>query len=368
MKRIAPEALEALMAELDISEWGAVYLDDAHRARMRAARGVWAENSILNAPMGSEQMVFAIAVPYSIRGLVESEAPKEGVTGISAVVDAFAWEFDYHREVGKILERLMSGIECSAGTGFEAGAVRSCVDTSPYADQEIGWLAGLGRLGKNHLLLNDRIGTHFFIGYVVIEGHGSLLPEGMTFAGSGAFDAQALHHTRCATCELCVRACPTGACGYGRSMETCLSALTQSTEVIPDDLARRFGNRLYGCSICQEICPANANPLQHPLLVQHTVNLVDVCDVLDLGSRAFKRRYGHMGFAWKSPWIYKRNALIVLGNVGRQQVERALDILEERPALREDPRLQGAYDRALNRLRSLKRPVPGKGICGEDET
>lgn len=246
------------------------------------------------------QLVVAVALPYQLDGRLNHPDSNMGK------IDAFAWDFDYHHAVKKILAQVLLHIEQTRGHTFDAPLFY--VDQSPYNDQEIGYLAGLGQMGKNHLLINDLYGTHFFIGYMVLSAR----VEGITIPERSRF------HPACSSCDRCTRACPAQICTFEHTdMRTCISSLTQTKSVLSLDERKLIGRNLYGCSVCQKVCPLNQKgsdlSVIYPLI---TDNWIDAFEILDMNKRAFKEKYGHMGFSWRSLWIYKRNALIILANSG----------------------------------------------------
>jgi epoxyqueuosine reductase len=182
------------------------------------------------------------------------ESPASADRGIIA---RYARGRDYHRVLKKKLLALLGWLE--AEVGHELPAARAYVDTGPVLERELARRAGLGWFGRNTMLIDPRRGSYFFIGALLTE---------LELAPSSPFDAD-----RCGTCSRCVSACPTGAL-LGRNAEgapvidatRCISYLTiENRGAIPRALRPMVGNRVYGCDICQEVCPWNA-----PKLVQLT--------------------------------------------------------------------------------------------------
>ncbi|HUH12480.1 MAG TPA: tRNA epoxyqueuosine(34) reductase QueG, partial [Longimicrobiales bacterium] len=157
---------------------------------------------------------------------------------------------DYHKVVKKKLLELLRWLEGEVGR--ELPLARAYVDTGPVLERELARRAGLGWFGRSTMLIHPRRGSYFFLG--------SLLTE-LELEPSAPFEAD-----HCGTCNACVEACPTGAL-LGRDASgapvidatRCISYLTiEQKGPIPPELRPLMGNRVYGCDICQEVCPWNA--------------------------------------------------------------------------------------------------------------
>jgi epoxyqueuosine reductase len=164
------------------------------------------------------------------------------------VIARYARGRDYHRVVMKGLRRVHRRLEAALERPVEA---RIYVDTGPVLERELARRAGLGWFGRNTMLIHPRRGSHFFLGVM-------LLAEELE-------PSEPLVADHCGTCRACLDACPTGAL-LGRNEEgapvmdarLCISYLTiENRGPIPRELRPLIGNRVYGCDICQEVCPFN---------------------------------------------------------------------------------------------------------------
>jgi epoxyqueuosine reductase len=157
-------------------------------------------------------------------------------------VAMYAWGDDYHDVLRQKLLCLEAELREALAEPFEA---RLCVDTAPVIERELAARAGLGWIGKNTLVLHQELGSYFFLGLMITTLE---LVE----------DEPAVDH--CGTCTRCLEACPTDAfpAPYEMDASRCISYLTiERREPPPDGLARQSGDWVFGCDICQQVCPFN---------------------------------------------------------------------------------------------------------------
>ena len=154
---------------------------------------------------------------------------------------------DYH----EVLWERLNGLTDALKERFpEPHKFRAYADTGPVAERLFAKYAGLGWLGKNTLLLNEKIGSWFFLGviFTTLELSPSLARDEMPPADL------------CGNCRQCLDACPTGAFvePYVMDARRCISYLTiELRESVPEEFRQAMGNNVYGCDICQEVCPYN---------------------------------------------------------------------------------------------------------------
>ncbi len=164
-----------------------------------------------------------------------------------ANIARYAQGRDYHKVIKPRLMQLLRFIELQLGR--ELPLSRAYVDTGPVIERELAQRAGLGWFGRNTMLINPRRGSYFFLGSLLLEVE---LRHDAPFS-----------EDHCGTCSACVQACPTGAL-LGRDengapvmdARRCISYLTiEQRGPIPRELRPLIGNRVFGCDICQEVCP-----------------------------------------------------------------------------------------------------------------
>jgi epoxyqueuosine reductase len=173
--------------------------------------------------------------PYS----TESKNPAH------AHVARYAWGDDYHDVIGKRMEQLLDWMRTASSEPFEA---RAYVDTGPVQERVYAQYAGIGWIGKNTCVINAEKGSWIFLAEIIC----SLQLE----YDRPAFD-------QCGTCTLCIEACPTKAIVAPGVLDSnrCISYLTiEHRGDIPEGFHDAIGTHVYGCDVCQEVCPWNAVP------------------------------------------------------------------------------------------------------------
>jgi epoxyqueuosine reductase len=174
----------------------------------------------------------------------------------SGPVARYARGDDYHEIMTDRLKELHRWLETEIG---EAIAGKAYVDTGPILERELARRAGLGWFGKNTNLLNPRLGSFFFIGSLFVD---------LDLAPDAPFQTD-----RCGSCTRCLDACPTNAFVEARVLDAtkCISYLTIELKgEIPEQQRQGVGSNIYGCDICQDVCPYNvkfARELREPAFV-----------------------------------------------------------------------------------------------------
>jgi epoxyqueuosine reductase len=166
-------------------------------------------------------------------------------------VARYARGTDYHIVVRDKLVALGEAIARAAG---RAVASRVCVDSAPVLERELAQRAGLGFAGKNTLLITRGVGSYTVLGEL-------LLDVDLEIDGGGG------DRVGCGSCRACLDACPTGAFVAERVLDArrCISYLTiESEAAIPEELRPRMGPWIFGCDVCQEVCPYNASTARAP--------------------------------------------------------------------------------------------------------
>lgn len=279
--------------------------------------------------MSSVRSVLMLTLNY------QTETPPE-VTGTEARVSRYAWgTTDYHKVIRKKLKQLSRLIH----EQYPDCETRGVVDTAPLLERDFAQLAGLGWIGKNTLLLNKREGSWFFLA-------GLLLSDELEYD-----EPQQTSH--CGTCTRCLEACPTDAFVEAGTLDArkCISYLTIELrdQPIPAELRPGMQDWMFGCDVCQDVCPWNrkapisGEPAFQPV---ETFTPVDACELLTLDEAAFQERFQSTPMSRARRAGLLRNAAIVLGNRGDESaVPALLGVLND-----EEPLIRGAAAWALGRL------------------
>jgi epoxyqueuosine reductase len=146
----------------------------------------------------------------------------------------------------------------------------------------------------------------------------------------------------CGSCTLCIEACPTGALDEPGVVDStkCLSYWTQAPEPIPEEFREELGAQVYGCDICQDVCPWNRGIEKRragEAAPEHAEPHVSLVEWLELGDEELRERYERLYFPRKDPRFLRRNALVALGNTGDPEHRPAVEAYAEHgdPLLRE---------------------------------
>jgi epoxyqueuosine reductase len=247
-------------------------------------------------------------------------------------VARYAQGRDYHRDIWDRLNALAAWLEAeSPGCRTEAVA-----DTAPLLERDFARRAGLGWIGKNTMLINTRRGSFFFLGALLTTLE---LPADSPSTGP-----------HCGTCTACLDACPTQAFAepFVLDARKCISYLTiELRSEIPVELRDGIGNWLYGCDVCQEVCPWNRKR-DGEVTFPHDPNFawLDPVELLALDADAFRARFRHTAFWRNRRSGLLRNAAIVLGNTGTALALPALEHAAHDP----DPLIREAATWAIARI------------------
>jgi epoxyqueuosine reductase len=286
------------------------YLHTQGEARRHPASILESVRSVVM--LGLEYPGIGKRTPDSASHLTPESTP-DSRPPIPGRVAAYAAGPDYHRFVWDRINALAAWLEAEV-PGCQTEAV---ADTAPLLERDFARRAGLGWVGKNTLLINPRRGSFFFLAAVLTDLE--LTPDD-PFAG-----------THCGTCTACLDACPTNAFPEPFVLDAtkCISYLTiELRGPIPAELREGVGDWLYGCDVCQDVCPWNRKPSPGPVAFPRDPGMewLDPVELLGLDADAFRERFKKTSL-WRNrrPGLL-RNAAVVLGNVGD---ERALPALEK---------------------------------------
>jgi epoxyqueuosine reductase len=204
------------------------------------------------------------------------DSPSTEATGR---ISRYAWGDDYHEVLKEKLFALYAWLEEQAG---EVSG-RAFVDSAPVMDKAWAARSGLGWIGKSTMLLNRSLGSYFFVGELIVDV--PLPPDGPV-------------PDFCGSCTRCIDACPTGALDapYQIDAERCISYLTieHRGAELPEGMDSEISNWIFGCDVCQEVCPWNkfARPTREPrFLPRPGVTDTELREWVELDLEAFRQRF-----------------------------------------------------------------------------
>jgi epoxyqueuosine reductase len=294
--------LEGIAEELGIDAIGAApaepYEETERHIRERRERGLFADMRFTMAPpevschpeslLPGARTVISAALcyygPETERGLGEGRLPR------------YTW-FHAYAELRDKLDALGRRL---------GGEYRVLVDENDHVDREAAARSGVGFYGKNTMLITRRHGSWVVLGTLVTEADVETTPR-------LALD--------CGSCTLCIEACPTGALDDPGTLDStrCLSYWSQAPDAIPEEYREELGAQVYGCDICQDVCPWNRGVEKRragdhlPDGAEPHVSLVEWLEATD---DELRTRYERLYFPRKDPRYLRRNALVALGNSG----------------------------------------------------
>lgn len=286
------------------------YLHDSRRESVSAAMP-GAKSVIVCA------MNYNTAQPYSTEAAaVNAASLRNGADAPRGWISRYAWGDDYHTELGAKLEALVAAMreQFAVNTSTDpsdneaAFEAKWYVDTGPVMERAAAQRAGLGWLAKNTLLINPKLGSWLFLGVILTS---------LELAATATNEMPA---DLCGQCTLCIDACPTSAITepYLLDARRCISYLTiELRGEIPEELREPMGRQIFGCDICQDVCPWNRNaaatdePAFQPRDGFVAPELVRIAGLSEAEFRDITRNSPIKRAKWRG---LVRNACVALGN------------------------------------------------------
>lgn len=228
-----------------------------------------------------------ILVPYT-----SGKEEKKSITEDDVYLSTCSWSEDYHLVINRILNNVKIFLE---ENGYKA---KIFVDNNILDERYLAYQAGLGYYGKNNLLFNDKYGSYFFIGVLLTDA---------VFKYGKKLDK------KCLECNLCINACPTKALSEDKILngKKCLSYLNQKKEVSLEE-KKFFNNCIYGCDICQDVCPLNKydNKKFFKYSKKEIIKLKDKNEFLE----KFDKDFSNSSCSWRKKDLFERNINLYVKN------------------------------------------------------
>ncbi len=243
------------------------------------------------------QQVISLAIPYAPPRM-KGEISQPGKGRISA----YAHTRDYHDIILEKLDQLESFIRKNAGIPVK---LRSYVDTGPVLERSFAVQSGIGMTGKNGCLIVQGTGSYFFLAEILTD---------LTLPADAPYTRDL-----CGTCTRCIDACPTGCIIPDHTIDArrCISYLTiEYKGIIPDEQKGQIGEWIFGCDVCQMVCPHNTwtpeqnIPFGEPCLPE----FMDLASIFNINEEDFTNQFGDTPISRIKRNGFVRNSAIVLGN------------------------------------------------------
>ena len=258
--------------------------------------------------------IISLAMSYRPQGFPKGDVGAGEQGAPRGRISAYAWGRDYHAVLKERMERVVAFVRDACG---QAQQTRTLVDTARILDRAAARRAGVGWVGKHSNVITKAAGSWVFLGEILTELE--LEPDEPL-------------RTNCGRCDLCMRACPTGAivAPYVVDSNRCISYLTiEHRGAIPRELRPLMGNWIFGCDLCQDVCPPNLRPgvpaheefrpgaaAPAPEQDDASPGTPELIPLLTISPEEFRRRFGRTPVKRAKREGLQRNVAVALGNSG----------------------------------------------------
>jgi epoxyqueuosine reductase len=291
---------------LDIYE---AWLEAGHQAKMN-----WMGSDRNRERRANPKKILPECQSILVLGIAYPPSPSEpSPIGVGRVA-SYAWGDDYHDVLPARLKAIVAFIESQLG---QAIPNRWYTDTGPILERELAQRAGLGWIGRNTCLISPRAGSYFLLAEILLGIE--LLPD---FPITSDF---------CGSCTRCIEACPTQCILPNRTIDAnrCISYLTiEEKGSLPENLRNLMGNWIFGCDVCQQVCPWNqrfALPTKEEHFVPHPGrNQPILMEELHLSPQSFNKKFKGSSIQRSKRRGYLRNIAVALGNSEDSEVVSSL--------------------------------------------
>lgn len=234
--------------------------------------------------------IIVIAFPYYIGEFEESNLSKYCISN------------DYHIVTKNIMQKICDFLS-SKINNFE---YKYYSDTGPLVDRYLAYLSGIGYFGINNNIITDKYGSYVFLGYIINNFN---------------FEKDTPLNKTCLKCGKCIISCPSSSIlgNFEMNPKRCLSYLTQKKEELTEEEKTliKDNKKVFGCDICQEVCPHNKN-IEKTSIKEFTENILtrlELEEISNISNKEFKRRYLDKAFSWRGKKIINRNLEIINGKI-----------------------------------------------------
>jgi len=271
--------------------------------------------------------ILVLATPYSPPSPGKNrEALYEEGLEMKSQIASYAWGDDYHEVLPARMKELVRFIEEQVGCPVKN---RWYTDTGPILERDLAQRAGIGWIGKNTCLINPKQGSYFLLSEIFLDLDLEPDPPFVT--------------DHCGTCRRCIEACPTDCILPNRTIDAtrCISYLTiELKDEIPSELREKIGGWVFGCDICQMVCPWNRFAPEGDSAFGVKTLPGSLTDELTISTQEFNQRFKQSPIKRTKRRGYLRNVAVALGNTGNRLALPVLQnaLKDEEPMVREHAR------------------------------
>lgn len=238
--------------------------------------------------------IISVAIAY------KTQSPQD-IPHLHGAISRYAWGIDYHKVLLPRIQQLSDFLRSNYGVQ----QVYAGVDTRPPVERAFALRAGLGYQGHNCCVFVPPYGSWVFLGELIVDQELSESPKSFQVDCSQS-------------CGRCVTACPTNSlyAPYHSNPHICLSYITQMSGIIPRMYRKKMGNKLWGCDVCQSVCPTNreAKCSRHQEFWPVSGTSLPLIPLLSITKSQFRRQFAPTALFWRGKAILQRNAALILGN------------------------------------------------------
>ncbi|MGL4737438.1 MAG: tRNA epoxyqueuosine(34) reductase QueG [Cellulosilyticaceae bacterium] len=243
--------------------------------------------------MPSGKTIISIAFPYD-----------DGVEHIDNGFSIYTKRLDYHRVVKSYLDKICRYI------GSLGGIAMGFVDSNALPERYIAYLAGIGFVGKNNMIITQKYGSYVFLGEIITDLE-------IVCEDTRSFE-ELFAYKECGTCENCITACPTKSINHVKiNPNICLSYMTQKKELSDLEMRLLKGN-VFGCDFCQQVCPYQLTRTKEVLEEFKSLDYMNdaVCMYGQMDNAFFKEKIAKTSCGWRGKNVIRRNAIIRMHREG----------------------------------------------------
>lgn len=277
--------------------------------------------------MENGKTILSIAFPYYYEG--EDSCRQSDSNGFSI----YTKRLDYHRVVRGYLDKICAFIESQGGNAIPL------VDSNTLPERYIAYLAGVGFIGRNNMIITEKYGSYVFLGEIITD---------LELASKDKRHFEQIgEYAECGECRICYGECPSHSINAHKiTPNICLSYITQKKEISEQEISLLKGN-VFGCDFCQLKCPYNARAEQGSVkeFAQLAYMNGEMEDFAAMDNKFFKEKISMTSCGWRGKNVIKRNALIHLADKGE-------DILRYKG---DSPYINGYIEQLTNRKHKMER-------------